>query len=313
MRPLYRDLLVGFSMILLAVGSPLTIDLFVNDAVPFALTFPAVIIAGLLAGWRGVLITIAGCQLLVWYFVMPPQRSFAIVDAGQATSLMLTTLAQLLSAWAVVAYRTSSLRLADETGKHLDLMQIAQQEIDHRTKNNFQLAASLLMAQAAQADTQKLREQLNAAAARLQRVAGTYKNLWVSSVGLSEVALDSHLAELCESLRVAMLPPGVTLVYEGQPVTVDADRAVAIGLIANEWITNAAKHAYDEGEGKIEVRLTSSTEAIELGVVDGGCGIANAPRGGLGTSLVEMLSASLEARMTVTDDNGTRCVLRVSR
>lgn len=309
--PLVRDVLVGLASIILAVSMRVTLDLFVSDAVPFALTFPAVIAAALLAGWRAAIISITGCQLLVWYFVMEPRGSFAIPSAGAATSLVLTTVAQLLSTWAVVAFRTSSRRLAQETARRLNLLGIAQREIDHRTKNNFQLAISILLAQAAQADSKRLADQLKDAAARLQRIAGTYRNLSVSSVGISEIALDSHVAELCDSLRGTIVPAGVRLNYEGDAVTVPAEQAVAIGLVANEWITNAAKHAFDGSEGDIEVKLSKKGGTLSLSVADGGCGIKGGAKQGLGSTLTNMLTESLRGRTRIDGTDGTRCVLEV--
>lgn len=313
LRPWPRDLIVAFGGIVLAVGLRSALELFVTDAVPFALTFPAIIAAALLAGWRAGILTMVGCQLLVWYFVMPPYRSFEIVSAGQATSLVLTTFAQLLSIWAVSAYRSSTHQLADEAAKRMELMTIALQEIDHRTKNNFQIAASLLMAQAAGAGDKKIGTQLHAAAARLQSIAATYKNLSVSSVGLSEVALDKHLEDICAGLRKAMLPETIELRYSADSVTIPADDAVAIGLIVNEWITNAAKHAYDDQTGTIDVSLKNGADAIRVEVSDRGNGKSGGKASGLGTSLIEMLAEPLDGEIAINRANGTRCTLTLAR
>lgn len=313
LRPWPRDILVSICCVSLAVGLRGLVELFVTDAVPFALTFPAVIAAGLLAGMRAGLLTITGCQLLVWYFVMPPYGSFEVLTVGQATSLVLTTLAQLLSVWAVAAYRSSANQLAEESAKRMDLMSIALREIDHRTKNNFQIAASLLMAQAAGAGDAKLAGNLNAAAARLQSIAATYKNLSVSSVGLSEVALDKHLDDVCTSLRKAMLPETIELRYDADPVTVSADDAVAIGLIVNEWITNAAKHAYDDQAGRIDVSIRNGGDTIRIEVSDQGNGKVGNEAAGLGTSLIEMLAEPLDGEISVNRSAGTRCTLTLTR
>lgn len=313
LTPWPRALVVSLGGITFAVGLRALVELFVTDAVPFALTFPAVIAAGLLAGWRGGLLTIAGCQLLVWYLILPPYRSFEILSVGQATSLVLTTIAQLLSVWAVAAYRTSTHQLADESAKRMELMSIALKEIDHRTKNNFQIAASLLMAQAAGAGDKTLTEHLNAAAARLQSIAATYKNLAVSSVGLSEVALDKHLEDICASLKKAMLPDSIQLRYSGEAITVSADDAVAIGLIVNEWITNAAKHAYADQTGTIDVTLRNTADTFRVEVSDQGNGPTGDEAAGLGTSLVEMLAEPLDGEIAIDRSSGTRCMLTLAR
>lgn len=311
--PIVGDVVVALAAIMLAVGSRLMLDRFIIGAVPFALTFPAVIAAGLLAGWRAGLLAIIGCQLLVWYFILPPERSFALLNTGQAASLILTTFAQLIAVWAVTAYRASARQAREEARQRMDLMGIALKEIDHRTKNNFQIAASLLTAQASSSDSPEVAQELRLAASRLSIIASTYKNLAVSSATLSDVLLHDHLREICDHIREGMLPPTIRLTFDAQEVTVSAEKAVTIGLIVNEWITNAAKHAFPDTIGEIEVSLAAEADMLKIAVADNGKSGAGRPLTGRGSKLIELLARSLGATATVRRDGGTHCLLEVPR
>lgn len=309
---LWRDLVVAFAAIAVAVGLRLALEGIVSGVVPFALTFPAVIAAGLVAGLRAGLIAIIGCQLLVWYYVLPPEDSFAILNSAQVVNLLLTTVAQLASVLAVSAYRRAASKLRDESGRREHLLTLALREIDHRTKNNFQIAASLLHTQAADAGSPETGEQLRLAASRLATIAGTYKNLSINRETLTDVRIDEHLRDLCDRLRAGMLPAGTRLSLEAFPLVVSADAAVTVGLIVNEWITNAAKHACPEQGGEILVSLSRAEDTITVRVSDnGGKATRGKPRTpGRGTDLVALLAQSIEAEIAYERSAGFICTLR---
>jgi PAS domain S-box-containing protein len=89
----------------LAIGLRLLIDLLFPNVVPFALVFPALAGAALLAGWRSGLMVVAGCQVLAWYFLVPPRGSLQFKSPSDAMGLLLATAAQLLLLWFIARYR----------------------------------------------------------------------------------------------------------------------------------------------------------------------------------------------------------------
>jgi two-component sensor histidine kinase len=309
--PALVEAAVALSAVALAVGGRLLLDSFVSGAVPFALVFPCAIGAGLIAGFRAGLATVAVCQLLVWYFVMPPARTFEL-DPGQTASLLLTTIAELIAVWAVTSYRRAAITLRAEQARRVDMLQLALREIDHRTKNNFHIAASLLTAQAATTADDGAAAELRLAASRLMSIAGTYKNLALSSANLSNVLLHEHLREICDQLRGGMLPEAVALRFDAAPATVTAEAAVAIGLIVNEWITNAAKHAFAGGNGEIVVGVVREGPDLIVTVADNGPGIDDSRQSGSGSRLTATLARSIPARLEVVSRAGTRCTLRLA-
>jgi two-component sensor histidine kinase len=306
-----RDLSIAAAAIVLSTGLRLLLETVVTGAAPFALAFPAVIIATLLAGTRSGLLTTAGCQLLIWYFVMTPQRSFAVLTPGQYASLVLTTLSMLLIVFVTAGYRGTLRNRNADAGRRAEVLTIALNEIDHRTKNNFQLAASLLTIQASRAGDANTAEELRSAASRIHTIAATYKNLSHRSATISDVLLDKHLEDICMQLREGLLPPTVMLNYEADPVIISTESAVSVGLIVNEWITNAAKHACANGVGQIDVRLSMTDGTISVEVRDTG-EKAIPSEGGRGMGLVELLADSLGATLEIDFQGGNVCTLRLA-
>lgn len=294
--PFLTQLMMAFTGVGIAVGLRIAIEQIIPNLAPFPLTFPVIAAVTLIGGRGAGLITVVCCQLLVWYAVIPPERSFAIASASDALSLVFITAAQLVMVWAISAYRNMVTMAQSEDRLRIDDLFLALREIDHRTKNNFQLAIGLLEIHARNTKDQELRSALNRAAARLQAISGVYRNLALSSSDLEAVRLHDYLRDLCDRLREGLLSPAITLSVDADPVMVSHDVAVKIGLIVNELITNAAKHAFPEGIGSISLHLESRPGEIGLVVSDDGKGIDDdSTSDGLGSKLVAMLIRQIGA------------------
>jgi K+-sensing histidine kinase KdpD len=137
---LSTDIVVAVAAIGIAVCGRALVDLFSPGVVAYAFVYPAVIFASLIAGARSGYIATACCQLLIWYFVIPVRRSFEISFAD-SIGLLVATASLALTVWAVSAFRSTSMRLQEEQERHVELLQLALREVDHRTRNNFQIAA----------------------------------------------------------------------------------------------------------------------------------------------------------------------------
>jgi two-component sensor histidine kinase len=248
--------------------------------------------------------------LLVWYFVFPPRGSFGI-NSAQAVTLFFSTLSLGLTVWIIAAYRTAQARLRQEAQSRVDLLSLALREVDHRTKNNFQIAASLLQSQAAAQSDLALAHELRSAASRLISIATVYADLALSSADLNRVMLQDYLRELCARFRETMLPPTVSLAFDGEAVEVSTQAATTIGLIVNECLTNAAKHAFPRGIGAIAVSVRRDGGAILIEVRDDGVGGTGAGTPGTGSTLIATLARSIRAGFASSDDGGRVCTLRV--
>jgi two-component sensor histidine kinase len=107
------------------------------------------------------------------------------------------------------------------------------------------------------------------------------------------------------------------LTLDAEPIEIDPDRAVAIGIIVNELVMNAVKYAYPDGAGPIHVELASDGDDIVLAIADDGVGLnaKSDPRStGMGQRIVSAMASKLEADVERDPaHSGTRIVLRFRR
>ena len=108
----------------------------------------------------------------------------------------------------------------------------------------------------------------------------------------------SYLEVLCQTLGEAMArPEEVVLKIDCEDITLPIARAIPVGLITNELVTNAYKHAFDDGrQGLVTVALKRGA-SLSLLVEDNGQGCAEGAARGLGSQLVQLLVRQLEGSM----------------
>jgi two-component sensor histidine kinase len=101
-------------------------------------------------------------------------------------------------------------------------------------------------------------------------------------------------------------------VVDAEPLMVDLRRAIAVGLILNELISNAFKHAFPGGRaGTVVIRIAREGEVIEIGVSDDGVGLPDpVPTGSFGLRLVRILTEQVRGSLRLEGSNGTSVVVR---
>ena len=184
------------------------------------------------------------------------------------------------------------------------------EEVHHRVKNTIQMAAGFLTIQARTADSLRAQAVLSEAQSRLMVMAKVHEALHQPSsvAGPQEVDLQSLLQTLCSGLQ-ASFPDGADLGIHVtcEPISVESDRAIPIGLIVNEAVTNAIKHAFpDDRSGVIRVDLSQVGSDLHLCISDNGIGVI-APRreGSLGMQLIKALARRIGGTVEVISDQGT--------
>jgi two-component sensor histidine kinase len=284
------------------------------DSVPFSFTFLSVVLATLVAGWRSGVVALVIGELLVWYFVLPVHRSFSFADPRMASWLIVVGLTQLLIVGAMGLYQSEVRRGQMERTRRINFLGHALREMDHRTRNNFQIVTSLLQLQSNRSASPEVKAALREAGERLQAVSAVYAALTPSSQNLGAVRLQDQLEEMCGQIRRGILPEGIVLTTELEPILVPHETAVAVGIIVNELVTNACKHAFPEGRGSIAVRAARVGEGARIEVTDDGRGMPAGPerKGGLGTRLVaafvQRIRGASEVRST---EAGTTYIVTV--
>jgi two-component sensor histidine kinase len=164
-------------------------------------------------------------------------------------------------------------------------------ELNHRVKNNLAVVAATLQMQARNS-SRELREALSAAADRILSIADLHAALHQQN-SADTVDLRPYLQALGARLARSLLGGrSIRLTVACAPLLVSVADAVNIGLVTNELVTNAAKHAFADGRsGTISVALVAEPGQIRLVVSDDGVGTPAASRQkpGLGLRLVRSL------------------------
>jgi PAS domain S-box-containing protein len=187
-------------------------------------------------------------------------------------------------------------------------------EVHHRTKNNLQMLCSLIEMQADAIQSPEGKDALDATGARIYAIARLHEHLY-RSMSSGEVLLTEYLQGLADSFRegcgtqidLRVLEPGAT-------VTLNVDRAITCGLIVNELVTNAVKHAFPDGRtGEIRIAAQAAGGQIALRVWDNGQGLPPALRiehaSSLGLRLVNILARRLGAEIKIESYEGAAFTL----
>jgi two-component sensor histidine kinase len=184
----------------------------------------------------------------------------------------------------------------------LDRHQILLKEVNHRVKNSLQVVSGMLRLQANAVGDPDLSERLNEASSRVNAVGRAYERL-AYNADYENIELVEYLREVIGDLETTVAPCKIH--FEApEEIQFAADRAILVGLIMNELVSNAGKYAYPNCPGGlIEVRLVRTEKnAILISVRDEGIGLpaqfdpSTSKR--LGTRLVNALSIQLGAELT---------------
>jgi len=296
----------------------LLINIFAPDAAPFALVFPAVMLATLFGRWVAGLITTAVTIGFAWYHIYPIRGPFALGERGAGVNLVVVVAASLISVAIGEVFSRAVRRATQERDRQIADRDLFLAEFDHRVKNNFTIVTGLLDMQRRRATDPATIEALSAALARVESISRAHRHLYRSGQpGLIEMR--DYLGELCATLSDALLlRGGVVLECRVAEGALSRDRAVSIGLVVNELVTNAAKHAFIEREtGTIAVDFGPRPGGWILTVSDNGSGIDEEvgpnPDGGLGSRLIAAFARQAGGTISIDSDRtGTIATLLLS-
>lgn len=173
-------------------------------------------------------------------------------------------------------------------------------DINHRVKNHLQSLSGLLMMSRQDVKDVQAQNVLSVAAGRLAVLARAYDHLQLHEQKTS-VSARKFLESLCEALRQSLVgerPITLTTSIDSS-IELDSQRAVSLGLIVNELVTNALKHAFpDQRSGAVTVRLGISSEEYVLEIADDGVG-GGVRKEGSGTRILSLLADQLGGRLAV--------------
>ena len=182
--------------------------------------------------------------------------------------------------------------------------EVLLKEVHHRVKNNLQVISSLLNLEAGRVTQEEALTALRASQSRLRSIALFHESIYQSR-DLSRPDIGKYMDDLLRGIRSAYTTTGrrVTVEAMTDDVALDADQVIPLGLITNELVSNAYKHAFPEGQGRIEVALRARGAEIELVVSDDGIGLPEdldiSNTSTLGLQLVHTLADQIGGRVTM--------------
>lgn len=177
--------------------------------------------------------------------------------------------------------------------------EILLHEVDHRVKNSLQLVMGLLALQAGRSSSPEAKRDLTEAQMRVSAIAAVHDQL--NTFGSTDqIELAEFLPSLCNRIA-ATRPANVSAVTcAAGPAKVSAEAAISLGLIVNELLANAFKHAFEGRlDGTVTVIGTKTGSSYTLAVSDDGVGHAPdaSTHQGAGTGILAALAARLGSRI----------------
>lgn len=187
-------------------------------------------------------------------------------------------------------------------------------EVNHRVANSLQIVSAMVRMQASALDDTAARSALEDTQRRITAIAQVHRRLY-SGDDVENVDMLDYLTQLIDELTQTWSTDDRprALVLDAEPLRLPTDRAVSLGVIVTELVSNACKYAYPAGSGEVRVLLSRDGEArFRLTVEDDGIGIGDAPpRGtGVGTRLIRAMAQSLDSVVEYDrSHDGTRAIV----
>ncbi|MEA5617653.1 PAS domain S-box protein [Cronbergia sp. UHCC 0137] len=190
--------------------------------------------------------------------------------------------------------------------------EVLLKEVHHRVKNNLQIVSSLLQLQSQTLQDPQIIKVLRESQNRIESISLIHKNLYTNP-NIGQINVAEYINNLASGLLISyqIVPGRISLQTNINPVQLDVDQAIPCGLVINELISNALKHAFpNQQTGIISITLCNYNKMIELEIRDNGIGLAHdldwENTTSLGLSLVhDLVTEQLEGNITIERNQGT--------
>jgi len=221
----------------------------------------------------------------------------------------------------VTGLRQKEQKLEEQGKKLQDSLkekEVLLREIHHRTKNNMLIIISMLELQRQELEEEEQRNIFKEMENRIRSMALVHEKLYTSD-NLSRIDMGGYLRDVARSLLSSMVIDGrITLDLQAEPISIDIDHAVPIGLVANEIITNAIRHAFPQGrKGTITISLKHcDNKHLHLTLADDGIGLPEdvdilaTSSFGTGIIIAGLVKMQLKGEITVEREAGTTYHIR---
>ncbi|WP_442943265.1 PAS domain S-box protein [Nostoc sp.] len=190
--------------------------------------------------------------------------------------------------------------------------EVLLKEVHHRVKNNLQIVSSLLQLQSQTLKDPEIIKVFRESQNRIESISLIHKNLYTSA-NIGQIDVADYISNLAASLLISyqICPGKIALETDIDSVSLNVDQAIACGLVINELISNALKHAFpNQQAGTISIALRNVGNSIEMTIRDNGIGLPDnldwRNTDSLGLSLVhDLVTEQLEGNITLERNHGT--------
>ncbi len=182
-------------------------------------------------------------------------------------------------------------------------------EINHRVKNNMAIIVSLLNMQKNRTNNIETQEALQDVNNRVMSMALVHQKMYQKQ-NISMVELPSYITDLVAEIRNSVdIKKNITFMTDIEPIQLDISTTIPLGLILNELITNAIKHAFPNKDKPVIFISLKKVDENYFEVLVRDNGIGSPPRhlaksNGLGLKLIESLSEQINGKCEFTSDKG---------
>ena len=183
-------------------------------------------------------------------------------------------------------------------------------ELGHRAGNNLQAIIALIRFAARAIPDPDSRRRVEELAERVAKI-GLIQRLLAEAGHKPGIEAD-FLGEIAEAVRATYGADEVELRLALEPVALKPSAAVALGLLVNEAMSNAFKHAVaGVDRPRIDLSLRTTEGAVELVVQDNGPGPGPAREGSMGLQLMQTLARQMQGTIAIENRFGTRVLVSV--
>jgi PAS domain S-box-containing protein len=193
----------------------------------------------------------------------------------------------------------------------LDEKEVLLKEVHHRVKNNLQVISSLLALQGRETADPEASLMFADSQGRIRSMALIHEQLYLSG-DLSRIDFSEYVRRLCLNLMDSSGASDsyVALHIDVDPVPLPLDLAIPCGMILNELVSNALKHAFTtNAHGQVNVKFHRDGNRHTLSVSDNGVGIRVRPQhhktSSLGLKIVHALVKQLDGQLDVKSVAGS--------
>lgn len=206
-------------------------------------------------------------------------------------------------------------RAEEQLHQSLKEKEILLQEVHHRVKNNLALISGFLELQSGVTDNPEFVEAARESQSRIRSMALVHDQLHQVEY-LTSFRFDHYVTRLVEDIASTFSDPQKQIEFELDihPLNISIEEAIHCGLLLNELLTNAYKHAFtDRNKGLIELSVREKDNLVELTIRDNGNGVPDnfleINSGSLGVRIILNLIRQLDANISIENSGGSKFVI----